>query len=293
MSDSILVERNPAVPVRALHDLLSLTTRLKCVDVGANPIDEAAPYSGLLAAGHADVVGFEPNLEALAELERRKGPHETYLPHAVGDGGRHTLRLCVLPGMTSLLEPNPEVLSLFYGFSDWAKVVREVELDTVRLDDMPETAGMDFLKIDIQGGELMVFRNAPERLANALMIHTEVEFMPMYVGQPLFSDVDLFLRSQGYMLHRFDPLVTRDIQPLLFGVDPYVGHSQLVWADAIYVRDLTRLEALSVEQLLKLAVLLHDCYRSYDCVLHLLREHDRRTRKNYGDIYLDAVRMPL
>lgn len=293
MSETILVDRAPAKPHPSLHEILSLNVRLKCVDVGANPIDEAAPYSPLLAAGHTEVVGFEPNLEALAELERRKGPLETYLPHAIGDGGRHTLRLCVLPGMTSLLEPNPAVLSLFYGFSDWAKVVREVELDTVRLDDTPETAGMDLLKIDIQGAELMVFQNAPERLGGALMIHTEVEFMPMYVGQPLFSDVDQFLRGMGFMLHRLEPQVTRDIQPLLFGVDPYKGHSQLVWADAIYMRDVTRLEALSTEQLLKLAVLLHDCYQSYDVSLHLLREHDRRTRKNYGDIYLEAVKMPL
>jgi FkbM family methyltransferase len=275
-----------------LHELLPLVCQLKVVDVGANPIDGEVAYASLLAAGHTQIVGFEPNPDALAELNRKKGRNEIYLPHAVGDGGRRTLRLCRRPGMTSILEPNHKVLSLFYGLSEWGEVVRTVEVETVRLDDMPETAGLDLLKIDIQGAELLVFQNAPDRLAEALVVHTEVEFMPMYVGQPLFSEVDLFLRGRGLMLHRFEPLVTRDFRPLLFGTDPYAGHSQVLWADAIYVRDLTRLGALGLDQLLKLSVILHDCYKSYDVVLHLLREYDRRSGRDFGDRYFEAVTGP-
>ncbi|HEX3916668.1 MAG TPA: FkbM family methyltransferase [Caulobacteraceae bacterium] len=287
--DNSLVQLNPRAPVPQLHQLLPLACRLKVVDVGANPIDGDAPYAPLLAAGHTEVVGFEPNPDALAKLNQMKGPNETYLPHAVGDGGRRELKLCLLPGMTSILEPNHKVLSLFHGFSDWGHVMRRVEVDTVRLDDTPETAGLDLLKIDIQGGELLVFQNAPDRLASALVIHTEVEFMPMYVGQPLFSDVDMFLRGRGFMLHRLEPMVTRDFKPLLFGLDPYNGHSQILWADAIYVRDLTRLEMLGPDQLLKAAVILHDCYRSYDVALYLLREYDQRTGRGFGDRYLAAI----
>jgi len=285
----MVIERDPKVPMAQLHRLLPLTCRLKVVDVGANPIDGEVPYGPLLTGGHTDVVGFEPNPDALAELHRRKGPNETYLPNAVGDGGRRKLNLCRLPGMTSILEPDHRILSLFYGFSEWAEVLQSVEIDTVRLDDVPETAGLDLLKIDIQGGELLVFQNAPARMAETLVVHTEVEFMPMYVGQPLFADVDLFMRSRGFMLHRFEPLVTRDFKPLLFGTEPYVGHSQVLWADAIYLRDLTRLHLLSPEQLLKMSVILHDCYRSYDVVLYLLREYDRRTGQRFGDRYFSAV----
>src|SRR5262249_4700039 len=137
-----------------------------------NPIDGPAPYAPLLKSGHAVLVGFEPNRDALAVLDARKSAQETYLPLAVGDGRRHLLRHCLLPGMTSLLEPNPVVLQLFYGFSDWGTVTRTEEIDTVCLDDVPETAGLDLLKIDIQGGELMVFENAPHRLSEALVIHT-------------------------------------------------------------------------------------------------------------------------
>jgi FkbM family methyltransferase len=274
----------------SLYSVLEMSCRIKIVDVGANPVDGPAPYSALLATGRADVVGFEPWAKALDKLNQRKGPNETYLPQAVGDGQRHTLHHCLLPSMSSLLEPNPAVLSLFYGFAEWGKVARKEDVQTVRLDDVPETAAMDLLKIDIQGAELMVLKNAINRLSGGVAIHTEVEFIPMYKGQPLFSDVEQFLRSIGYVLHRFTPLATRDFYPLLLGEDPWSGHSQALWADAVFVRDFTRLDLLSADQLLRLAVILYDCYRSFDLVFVLLREHDRRTGLGYGKRFRHLVR---
>ena len=243
----------------------------------------------LLAAGHTQLIGFEPNLEALEQLNQKKGPNEVYLPNAVGDGRRHTLRHCFAPGMTSLLEPNAEVLALFHGFSDWGRVLRTEEVNTIRLDDVPQTASLDYLKIDVQGAELMVFENAVERLATALLIHTEVEFLPMYIGQPLFSDVDQFLRRLGFVLHRFHPITSRTIKPMLVNNDPYAGLSQVFWADAIFVRNFTNLRSLSDDQVLRLAIILHDCYRSHDLVLHLLIEFDRRTGMRYGEKYLKEL----
>jgi FkbM family methyltransferase len=270
--------------------LINETVRVKVVDVGANPIDSAPPYSDLLSAGDADVVGFEPNRDALAKLHTLKGPNETYLPYALGDGGRHTLHMCAAPGMTSLLTPNPQVLNLFHGFPEWGRVVATEEVDTVRMDDIAETAGVDLIKIDIQGAELMVFRNATDRLADALVIHTEVEFLPMYVGQPLFSDVEIFLRQHGFVFHRFFPLTSRVIQPLLIGNDIYAGLSQSVWADAIFVRDFTRLALLPNDRLLAMAAILHDCYESIDLVHHLLVECDKRTGKQRAPTYLANLR---
>ena len=85
----------------------------------------------------------------------------------------------------------------------------------MRLDDSPETEGADLIHLDVQGAELMVFQNALRRLADAVVIHTEVEFLPLYIDQPLFGDIDVFLRGQGYLFHRFSPIVSRTIQPML------------------------------------------------------------------------------
>jgi FkbM family methyltransferase len=172
-----------------LHELLNHPCTIKIVDIGASPIDGPAPYAPLLSARCGQLVGFEPNVEALANLNERKGPNEVYFPYVIGDGQRHVLHHCQEPGMTSLLEPNLEILSLFHGFPDWGRVIRTEEVETVRLDDIPETAALNMLKIDIQGAELMVFENARDRLSSALVIQTEVEFLPMYLGQPLFSEV--------------------------------------------------------------------------------------------------------
>lgn len=263
--------------------------QVKIVDIGANPIDGAPPYASLLGEGATTLVGFEPNPEALARLDQLKGPHETYLPHAIGDGARHTLHVCQAPGMTSLLEPDPRVLGLFHGFPDWGKVMERIDVETRRLDDIEETRGIDFIKIDIQGGELLALSNAMDRLASTLVIQTEVEFLPLYKNQPLFSDVERFLRRAGFMLHRFFPTVSRTVAPLVLNGDIYAGLDQLVWADAIFVRDFTKLEKLQDIQLLKSARILHDCYKAYDLVLHLLTQHDGRTGGDLAARYLAGL----
>jgi FkbM family methyltransferase len=259
------------------------------VDVGANPIEGDPTYKTLLRSNHARVVGFEPNPEALAKLQTMKGKDDIYLPHAVGDGDEHTLHICEHPGMTSLLEPDPLILGMLHGYSDWGRVLRKERLTTVRLDDVPETEGVDFIKIDIQGGELMALSNAPNRLAKAVAVHTEVEFLPMYVGQPLFSDLDIFLRGQGFVLHKFHPLAGLMLQPLMRNNNVYSSGNQVIWADAVYFRDITKMSAMSPSQLLKLATIAHDCYGSFDLSVRLLLEHERQTGSSYGRKLLKAM----
>ena len=280
-------------PLLSFSALTMTKSRVKVVDIGANPIDGTPPYACLLQAGNAEIVGFEPNLQALATLNEKKGPNETYLPYAIGDGGQHTLHICQAPGMTSLLRPNPDVLDLFHGFPVWGQVVATEEVNTVRLDDIAETEGVELIKIDIQGGELTALRNAQQRLRDVLVIQTEVEFLPMYVNQPLFGDVDSFLREQGFMFHRFFPQNSRVVRPLLVDNNIYAGMSQLLWADAIFVRDFTRLDELTDSQLLCMATILHDCYQSIDLVLHLLARHDGRTGLKLGAAYLAGLQQQM
>ncbi|OAN54577.1 methyltransferase FkbM [Paramagnetospirillum marisnigri] len=269
----------------SFSEITKTNLRIKLVDIGANPILGKPPYAPLMDVGEADVIGFEPNPEALAKLNEMKGPNETYLPHAIGDGTRRALHICQDGGMTSLLEPDPKVLDLFHGFPDWGAVIATEEIDTVRLDDIPQARGVDYIKIDIQGGELMALASGPDCLASTLLIQCEVEFMPMYRDQPLFSEVEQFLRGHGFMFHRFFPAVSRVIRPMKVKNDIRAGLSQLVWADAIFIRDITKLDRLSDIQLLKLAKILHECYQSIDVILYLLLEYDRRCSTAIADAY--------
>lgn len=272
-----------------IHGILPELPDVKIVDIGANPIDGDPPYASLLRGGHADLVGFEPNRAAHLVLEQKKGPRETYLPLAIGNGKRHTLYHCQAQGMTSLLEPNPDVLGLFHGFPEWSRVVKTEPVETVRLDDVPETTGIDLVKIDIQGAELMALKDATQRLWRALAVQSEVEFLEMYKGQPLFAEVELFLRGQGFVLHKFEPLVSRVVKPMLLGGNIRAGFSQILWTDAIFVRDPTRLDDLDDGQLLRAAILLHDCWGSVDLALHFLLGHDRRKGTDFGPRYLQAI----
>ena len=87
-----------------LHELTGLWASAdeRVVDIGANPIDGELPYQ-TFSEGLADIVGFEPQIDALEKLNAQKSEHETYLPYAIGDGLTKTLYLTAAPGMTSTL----------------------------------------------------------------------------------------------------------------------------------------------------------------------------------------------
>jgi len=277
------------------HDLSSIIKILRfkslinIVDIGANPIDGDPPYKSLLEKGLAHITGFEPNPVALEQLNLKKGSNETYLPNAVFDGDEHELKICNAQGMSSLLEPNKELLSYFHGFPDWGEVTDRVPVSTVRLDDIISIKDLDYLKIDIQGGELEVFRNGIEKLRDCLVIQTEVEFLPMYKDQPLFSEVELFLRGQGFIFHRFAPLISRTVQPLIVEGDIYKGLSQNFWADAVFIKDFTKFDNLNSLELKKIALILHEVYGSVDIALRAIMAIDKKSKSNMAEEYITAI----
>src|SRR5207237_7981616 len=126
-------------------------------------------------------------------------------------------------------------------------------------------------------------------LANAGVLELEVEFVPLYKGQPLFGDIQLFLREHNFVLHKLIDVGGRAFRPWVLNGNPYVAMSQLLWADAVFVRDFTKLEHWSDVQLLKAAVVLHEVYHSCDLVHRLLSEHDRRHSTGLAPRYAQHV----
>ncbi len=276
-----------------LFELLRPARLTAVVDVGANPIDGDPPYKEMLLAGLCTVTGFEPQADALAALNRKKGPREKYLPHAIGDGGERTLHICREGGMTSLFAPDPGQLALFTDFARHGAVAKEIRVATRRLDDIDEIAAMDFLKIDIQGGELDVFKSGQRLLARAVAIQTEVSFVTLYRGQPAFGAVDTFLRGLDFIPHCFAELKVRPLAPLVFEDDPRRGHRQLLEADIVYVRDFSRPENMDGEQWKHLALIAHHCYDSMDLAFHAIQFAARlgAVKSGAADEYLRMVRL--
>ncbi len=260
-------------------NLLSPQRLTDVVDIGANPIDGEPPYRPMLAAGLCRVTGFEPQQDALLELQAKKGARECYLPYAVGDGARHTLNICRSSGMTSLFELNPATLTALGTFEE---VIECVPLQTRRLDDIPEVEHVDFLKIDIQGGELAVFSGGKAKLAETVVIQTEISFVPLYKGQPALGDVDLELRSQGFLPHCFAAIKRWPIAPCVVNHDPTQALNQLLEADLVYVRDFTHADSMSDEQLKHLALIAHHCYQSFDLALRCVMVLEQRESLEAG-----------
>jgi hypothetical protein len=153
----------------------------------------------------------------------------------------------------------------------FGEVEREEEVATRKLDDLAEVKAMDFLKIDVQGSELEVFRNGATKLGRAVVIQTEVAFFPLYEDQPLFADVDAELRRQGFMPHTFFPGIKRwCIAPMVVNGNPRAGLNQMLDADLVYVRDLFAMDQLDDEQLKQMALVVHACYGSFDLTLRCI-----------------------
>lgn len=250
-----------------LNEILRPARRTAVVDVGANPIDGAPPYRAMLMAGLCEVLGFEPQAEALAQLEKSKGPNERYLPYILGDGSPRTLHMCALEGMTSLLRPDPARLALFNLFPQWGQVKSQIPVATRRLDDIAEIAHLDFLKLDIQGAEREVLASGQAKLKETVVIQTEVSFVPLYEGQPVFGEMDLILRDMGFLPHCVTGTKIWPISPMVVADTPNRGIRQLLETDMVYVRDFTRPQNMSAEQWKHLALVAHHCYSSYDLAL--------------------------
>lgn len=256
-----------------MHQIFNLLQPLRLteiVDIGANPIDGDPPYKTLLQSKLCRVTGFEPQVEALATLNQQKSELEQYLPYAIGDGNTHTLKICQYSGMTSLLEPNQNTLDNFIALKTNATVLERISTPTSQLDDIQEIQQLDFLKIDIQGTELSVFRSGRKKLSNAVAIQTEISFVTIYENQPSFGEIDIELRNQGFIPHCFAAVKKWPIAPFTYENEPLQAVNQLLEADIVYVRDFTQPQNISDEQLKHLALIAHCCYQSFDLTLRCI-----------------------
>ena len=177
----------------SLLDTFPDELQINILDVGA-AIDETPSYKSLVDAGRARIVGFEPNPQECERLNREYGKQHRFFPYFVGDGRPATFHETNWAHTGSLYEPNSPLLDKFQNLAEIMSPVARHPVGTTRLDDIAEIGDVDFVKIDVQGSELAVFQNALRALSGTLLIQVEVEFVELYRGQPMFADVDIFLR---------------------------------------------------------------------------------------------------
>lgn len=219
--------------------------RLPCLDVGAR---RGITEDLLPLAFAVDAWGVEPDAEECARLNQLAtgGGHPwrslRYVPIALGRAGRRTLWLYRNRECSSLLEADVPRARAF-GRGGYFELDGSTEVETVPLDVAARTYGFAnavFMKLDVQGAELEILESGPELVGRTLLgIRTEVEFVPIYLGQPLWADVDGHLRRAGFVPMSF--LETRRWRRP--GPRAGDGHErlhapgQLVHADLLYLRE--------------------------------------------------------
>jgi FkbM family methyltransferase len=208
----------------------------------------------------AKLIGFEPDASECERLNALHGDRhaDEYVPLALSDScGTATLYVTSEPACSSLYPPDERLVERYPDLAD-IRPSREVAVSSVTLDAWIDTRpealdAMAFMKLDVQGAELKVLRGASRVLGKCAGVEVEVEFNPMYRGQPLFAEVDALLRSAGFSLWRLSDLChyaescegrSRGLGSTHYGglnVAFEEGDGRLYWANALYLRDYAEL----------------------------------------------------
>lgn len=157
----------------------------------------------------------------------------------------------------SLYPPNTAVVERLSLLNRALQLSTTVEIETTTLDDFvaEEKVAIDFLYIDVQGAELDVIKGGNKMLENILGLQVELEFVPLYLGQPLFTDINLYLKNKGF--HLWDLDTSHESSHRLRSIAPIYYQKakmgQLIFADGLYLRDPISQKELSPKQIFKLA----------------------------------------
>jgi FkbM family methyltransferase len=249
------------------------------LEIGGVPLDgQEEPFYQLLDLFPGSrVVAFEVDKKVCEELNKTSKRGVVFYPFALGEK-EETRKFyeTTHPMCCSLYQPNEELIRLYNNF-EVAYLKSISNIDTLSLDYFArenKIGSVDFIKIDIQGAELDVFKGGVEVLRDVLAIVCEVEFLPHYINQPLFGDVCGYLAIRDLMFHKFLGLEGRALAPIVLDNNPNLS-TQHIWSDAVFIRHVLSIPKLSKTQLLKLSIL-GFIYGSPDLTYYCLRYFDLR-----------------
>jgi hypothetical protein len=194
---------------------------------------------------------------------------------------------------SSLYPPNEPYLARFQGLPQLVNLDFSIEIETTTLDYFCQKENIkkiNFFQIDVQGADLLVLQGAQEILKDSVLtIQIEVEFSYLYCDQPLFADVDSYLRKQDFTLFDLaNSYRVRSRSPIASRIRP----GQLLWADAFYFQDLLQKAENDPQKLLKLACIA-DIFNFPDYMLeimeHLTLNYGSDPRYNLANIIFDGL----
>jgi FkbM family methyltransferase len=230
------------------------------------------------------VVGFEPDERA---LECLSGDHdcmsEVYLGKALfREKGEQNFYMTRKQQVSSIYKPNRQILD-YYSNPERFDIMKKVSLSCDTMDNQLAQNGIsnvDFIKLDTQGSELDILQGAEVTLdqSGVFGVEVEVEFQELYENQPLFPEVDTFMRKKGFQLF--------DIRPCYwtrFGERSFPGNKgQVVFCDAIYFKSIEAIDSMlaayddATQRKAKVLRMIPIClaYHHPDYAAEIIQKHD-------------------
>ncbi|MDQ3046991.1 MAG: FkbM family methyltransferase [Bacteroidota bacterium] len=170
------------------------------------------------------IYAFEPHPALAGRLQEKFGAVKNVDVHPVAIGAENaTMKFNILnyENSSSLLKPSA---TNFKYHQDKMNTSQEVDVQVKRLDQVITEKEVDIMKLDLQGYELEALKGCEGFIRKVKVITTEIEFVPLYNDQPLFGDIDVYLRSKGfYLLNLYELYTQKD--------------GQLTAGDAVYLNE--------------------------------------------------------
>lgn len=205
--------------------------KLIFIDIGAMG---GIPSKWKAIQGAVKSIGFEPDVREFQKLKNTD--HEQFLNYVVYQRSENLkLNISQDPGKTSIYHPNFQLLNDFPN-AERHQIVESVEFSREQVDSLDNILQKhqvcaDFLKIDTQGSELDILRGAENSLKDIFGVELEVEFIPLYENQPLFSDIQAFMTQKGFVLYDLRRAFWKRKEYF-----DYVGKGQLIFGDTLYLK---------------------------------------------------------
>jgi FkbM family methyltransferase len=160
---------------------------------------------------HGPVISFEPVAGTFALLKRTASRDKNWsvFNYALGnESGERYINTYKDDQLSSLLKIRQDCDG---HYRDYLANANTELIQIRRLDDIAAEIPFDlrskriFLKIDTQGYDLEVFKGALNVLQNVAAFQSELSFMPLYDGQPHWTDVIREYENAGFQPASFIP----------------------------------------------------------------------------------------
>ena len=244
--------KDPFVKLVEIIKKTKIDCKFTLVDIGARPERNSQPrfHKIIEHFPSSEIIGFEIEKEVCDQMNSKAIKGIKYFPFALGKKNeKRKLYITESPLCTSLYKPDEKLLNLYHELQ-YMNLKKETEIETITLDSFVDEYSIntiDFIKIDVQGAELDIFKGSTKLLNNVLKIVCEVEFLPLYHDQPLFGDITQFLGQYNFMFNKFLGLSGRTLKPLIANKDKSVA-SQHMWTDAIFIQHINKIQNLTDER---------------------------------------------